>query len=78
MDKRPISILNPPFVINLLATISITITSYSRKLLILIKIYIDEAKYNSQNNNSIIKLANLWKNILNNLLKSFWTNNKSE
>ncbi len=60
------SLINHPQVI------THTSTSSGRELSNLAEIYRDEAKYNGRNDSSIFKLANLWKNALNSLLKNFW------
>ena len=68
---RPVSALNPPSAINLLAAMTNPNTNHGKKLSNLAEIYTDEVKYSSQNDSSIFKLANLWKNALRNLSKNF-------
>ena len=64
-------IINPPTAINPSAAMTTTSTGHGRELPNLAKTYTDKAKHSGQSDSSTFKLANLWKNALNSLLKNF-------
>lgn len=64
------SIYNSFFILIIIGNIE-----YREKKPNFIATYINKIKYSNQNNDSIIKLPNIWKNTLSNLLKNFYINN---